>query len=102
MKYINTILIKYKYQSLFSKNKSIMEKYLIGLINKNLKNTCEVNQIFYNIKLHSFGINMVSKLLQKNSVQNAMSIIVHKNIKFTISYKRYWINKIEIYDLLYL
>ena len=37
MKYINTILIKYKCQSLFGKNKPIMKKYLIGLINKNLK-----------------------------------------------------------------
>lgn len=102
MKYINTILIKYKCQSLFGKNKPIMKKYLIGLINKNLKNTCEVNQIFYNIKLHSFAINMVSKLLQKNSVQNTRSIIVHKNIKFTISYTIYGLSKIEIYSLLYL
>ena len=43
-------------------------------INKDLKHTCQISQIPYNIKSHSFRINMVSKLLQKTSAHNAADI----------------------------
>ena len=49
----------------------IDQKHFIKTINKDLKHTCETNQIPYNIKLHSFRINMVSQLLKNTSVQNA-------------------------------
>ena len=62
-------------------------------INKDLKHTCQINQIPYNIKSHSFRINMISKLLQKTSAQNAADIIGHRDIKSTMAYKRYALNK---------
>lgn len=43
---------------------------------------------------------MITKLLQKTSVQNAADIIGHKDIKSTMAYKRYALNKKEIQDLL--
>lgn len=91
---INTIIY------LFGKNKPIDEKYLIKMINKNLKRTCEINQIPYNIKSHSFRINMITQLLKNTSVQNAADIIRHKDIKATMAYKRYALNKKEIQKLL--
>jgi hypothetical protein len=30
------------------------QKTLIRMVNKHLKNTCELNDIYYNIKSHSF------------------------------------------------
>jgi site-specific recombinase XerD len=68
--------------------------------NKYLKNTCEINEIPFDIKSHSFRINMVSRLLKNTSVQNAADIIGHKDIKSTIAYKRYELNKQEIQKLL--
>ena len=85
---LNVISIKYKY------------KYLIEMINKDLKHTCQINQISYNIKSHSFRINMISKLLQTTSAQNAADIIGHRDIKSTMAYKRYALNKREIQNLL--
>jgi len=41
--------VKYKFNSLFGKDKLIDEKYLIKIINKYLKNTCEINEIPFNI-----------------------------------------------------
>ena len=70
------------------------------MINKDLKHTCQINQIPYNIKSHSFRINMISKLLQKTSAQNAADIIGHRDIKSTMAYKRYALNKREIQNLL--
>jgi integrase len=65
-----------------------------------LKRTCEINQIPYNIKSHSFRINMITQLLKNTSVQNAADIIGHKDIKATMAYKRYALNKKEIQKLL--
>lgn len=97
---LNVIFVKYKYKYLFGKDKPVHEKYLIEIINKDLKHTCQINQIPYNIKSHSFRINMISKLLQKTSAQNAADIIGHRDIKSTMAYKRYALNKKEIQRLL--
>ncbi len=43
---------------------------------------------------------MITRLLQNTSVQDAADIIGHKDIKSTMSYKRYALNKTEIQDLL--
>lgn len=94
------VFIKYKYQYLFGKNKPASEKHLIFMINSDLKHTCEINRIPYNIKSHSFRIHMISKLLKNTSVQNAADIIGHRDIQSTMAYKRYALNKKEIKELL--
>ena len=43
---------------------------------------------------------MVSQLLKNTSVKNAADIIGHKDIKSTMAYKRYALNKKEIQKLL--
>ena len=70
------------------------------MINKDLKHTCEINQIPYNIKSHSFRINMITRLLKNTSLQDAADIIGHRDIKSTMAYKRYALNKKEIQNLL--
>jgi site-specific recombinase XerD len=82
------------------KNKAIHEKHLIKTINQNLKRTCKINQISYNIKSNSFRINMITQLLKHPFVQNAADIIGHKDIKATMAYKKYPLNKEEIQKLL--
>ena len=96
----DTVFVKYKYNYLFGKSEPIDEKHLIKTINQDLKRTCESNQIPYNIKSHSFRINMITQLLKNTSVQNAADIIGHKDIKATMAYKRYALNKKEIQKLL--
>nr|WPV72646.1 putative integrase/recombinase protein [Navicula sp.] len=98
--YYEIIFVKYKYKYLFGKDKPIGEKSLIRAINNDLKRTCELNKIPYNIKSHSFRVNIISKLLQNTSVQDAANIIGHRDIKSTMAYKRYALNKKEIKDLL--
>lgn len=70
------------------------------MVNNDLKHTCVINQIPYNIKSHCFRINMISKLLKNTSAQNVADIIGHRDIKSTMAYKRYALNKKEIKDLL--
>lgn len=94
------IFNKYKFKSLFGKEKPIHKKSLIRFLNEDLKRTCELNEIPFNIKSHSFRINMVSSLLKKTSVQKAAQIIGHKDIKSTMTYQRYAIPKEEIRRLL--
>lgn len=94
------IFVKYKYQYLFGKNKPIDEKTLIRTVNNDLKHTTQINQIPYNIKSHSFRINMITRLLKNTSLQNAAEIIGHRDVKSTMAYKRYALNKKEIRDLL--
>lgn len=96
----DVVFIKYKFKYLFGKDKPMSEKHLITTINQDLKHTCDINQIPFNIKSHSFRINMVSQLLKNTSVQNAADIIGHKDIKSTMAYKRYALNKKEIQKLL--
>ena len=98
--YYEIIFVKYKYKYLFGKDKPIHQKYLISMINQDLKHTCQISQIPYNIKSHSFRINMITRLLQNTSVQDAADIIGHKDIKSTMAYKRYALNKREIQNLL--
>jgi len=43
---------------------------------------------------------MISRLLQNTTIQDAADIISHKDIKSTIAYKRYALNKKEIQKLL--
>jgi hypothetical protein len=43
---------------------------------------------------------MISKLLEKPSAQNAPDIIGHRDIKSTMAYKPYALNKEEIQRLL--
>ena len=43
---------------------------------------------------------MIARLLKNTSVQNAADIIGHRDIKSTMAYKRYALNKQEIQKLL--
>ena len=85
---------------MFGKDKPLDNKYFIKIINKDLKNTCQINKIPYNTKSHSFSINMITNLLKHTSVQDAADIIGHKDTKSTMAYKRYVLNKTEILNLL--
>lgn len=91
---------KYNYEYLFGKQKPMHKKSLIRIVNKDLKHTCKLNNIAFNLKSHSFRINTISNLLRVTSVQNAASIIEHSDIRSTISYQRYALTKSEIQDLL--
>lgn len=71
------IFQKYGYKYLFGKHKPIHQKSLIRLMNDDLNNTCKICDIPYNIKSHSFRINMISNLLKKTTVQHAAQIIGH-------------------------
>ena len=89
----------YIYNYLFGKDKPVDEKHFIKIIHKGLKYTCEISQIPYNITSHSFRINIITRLLQNISVQDAADIIGQWNIKSTMAYKRYALNKTEIQSL---
>ena len=91
---------KYNYQYLFGKNQPIHPKTMVSIINKDLKHTSEINQIPFNIKSHSFRINMITNLLKVTTVQDAAQIIGHKDIQSTMTYKRYTLSKQEIQNLL--
>lgn len=78
-----------KYKYLFGKNKPVNDKTLIRTINADLNNTCQLNNVPYNIKSHSFRINVISSLLKVTSVQNTADIIGHEEIRSTMSYRRY-------------
>jgi len=96
----SVIFEKYKYKFLFGKHKPIYPKYLIDLINKDLKGTCLKFGIPFNIKSHSFRINMITNLLKVPSVQNTADIIGYSDIRSTMQYNRYALSKTEIQDLL--
>lgn len=55
---------KYQYKYLFGKKKPMTDKNLIKMVNKDLKNTCRKFKIPFNIKSHSFKVNMVTSLLK--------------------------------------
>lgn len=71
------------------------QKYLIKMINKDLKHTCEINQIFQNIQSHSFRINIITRFLQ-----NTADIIGYKAIKSTMTYKQQALNKKKVQNRL--
>ena len=50
---------KYGYKYLFGKHQLIDTKSLIRLINDDLKNNCKICEIPYDIKSHSFRINVI-------------------------------------------
>ena len=87
------IFNKYQFKYIFGKDQPIHKKSLIRTINEDLKNTCELNQIPFNIKSHSFRINMVLSLLKNTSVQKAAQVIGHKSINSTMAYERYAMQK---------
>lgn len=91
---------KYKYKFLFGKHKPIIEKSLIRIVNQDLQKTCEKNNIPFNIKSHSFRINMITNLLKVTSVQNTANIIGHADTRSTMGYNRYSRSKTEIQNLL--
>ena len=91
---------KYNYQYLFGKFQPINEKNIIKMINKDLKHTSEKYQIPYNIKSHSFRVNMITNLLKVTSVQNTANIIRHSDIRSTMVYNRYALSKNQIQNLL--
>jgi integrase len=97
---IDVVFSKYQFKHLFGKEEPIHKKSLVRLINSDLKTTCEIGNIPYNIKSHSFRINMISSLLKNTSVQHAAQILGHNNIKSTMSYQRYALSKEEIQKLL--
>jgi integrase len=90
----------YKYKFLYGKHKPIINSSLIRMVNQDLEKTCEKNNIPFNIKSHSFQINMVTNLLKVTSVQNTANIIGHTDIRSTIGYNRYSLSKTEIQNLL--
>jgi len=91
---------RYKYEFLFGKKKPIHEKTLIQVMNRDLKHTCEVCNLPYNIKSHSFRVNVISNLLKITTVQNTADIVGHRDIRSTMAYRRYALSKEEINDLL--
>jgi len=91
---------KYQYQYLFGKQRPMTDKNLIKMVNKDLKGTCKKFNISFNIKSHSFRINMITNLLKVTSVQSTADIIGHSDIKSTMSYNRYALSKAEIQGLL--
>lgn len=94
------IFQKHHYKYLFGKNKPSHEKQMIRSINLDLKNTCERFNIPYNIKSHSFRINMISSLLKITSVQHTADIVGHDDIRSTMKYKRYALSRNKIEELL--
>jgi integrase len=84
----------------FGKNKPIIAKNLIKMVNNDLKETCTKFHIPFNIKSHSFQVNMITNVLKVTSVQNTADIIGHSDIRSTMQYSRYALSKTEIQDLL--
>lgn len=91
---------KYQFKFLFGKHKAITDKILIRMINLDLKNTCQKYNIPFNVKSHSFWINMVTNLRRVISVQKAAEIRGHQDVRSTMSYQRYALSKDEIKELL--
>jgi len=94
------IFEKYQYKYLFGKNKPMTDKNLIKIVNKDLKFTCTKFNIPFNIKSHSFRVNMITNLLKVTSVQNTANVIGHSDIRSTMSYNRYALSKTEIQNIL--
>lgn len=73
---------------------------LIRMINGDLKNTCDLAQLPFNIKSHSFRINLITNLLKVTSVHKVAEIIGHADVRSTMQYQRYALSKDEIKNLL--
>ena len=96
----NTVFKENGYAYLFGKNEPMHQKAVIRLINKDLKSTCQLNNISYNVKSHSFRIHAISSLLKLMSVQHVADIIGHDDIRSTLKYTRYSLSKKEIQELM--
>ena len=96
---IKTVFQKYKHKYLFGKVNPMHPKALIRLINNDLRHTCQLKDIRYNIKSHSFRIYVISSLLTKTSVHHVASIIGHNDVRSTLKYERYALSKKEIQEL---
>lgn len=97
---LKIVFDKYQYQYLFGKNKPMNKKSLIWMINDDLKKTCEFANLPFNIKSHSFRINLITNLLKVTSVHKVAEIIGHDDIRSTMKYQRYALSKDEIKDIL--
>lgn len=86
---MESIFNKYQFKYLFGKDQAIHNKSLIRTVNEDLKNTCKLNQMPFNIESHSFCINMLSSLLKHTSVQKSEQVMKHKSINCTMVYQRY-------------
>jgi integrase len=91
---------QYDYNYLFGNKRPMHKKSLIRMINEDFKNTSEIYKLPYNIKSHSFRVNVISSLLKITSVQKTAEIIGHEDIRSTLAYKRYSLSRGEIEDLL--
>jgi integrase len=104
LKSLNTeyqvVFEQHQFKYLFGKLKPIAQKSLIRLVNRDLKYTREIANIPFNIKSHSFRINLISSLLKITSVQHVADIIGHDDIRSTLKYQRYALEKEEVQNLL--
>lgn len=91
---------KYNFQYLFGKTRPITDNNIIKMVNRDLKHKSEKYQIPYNIKSHSFRVNMITNLLKVTSVQKTANIIGHSDIRSTMIYNRYALSKNKIQELL--
>jgi hypothetical protein len=64
---------------------------LIRIINKYLKPYANKHNVI--IKSHLFIINLITQLLKKTSINNAQQMVGHVNIRSTVRYNKYKINK---------
>jgi len=78
----------------------MIQKSLMRMINADLKSTCEFAQLPFNIKSHSFRINLITNLLKVTSVHKVAEIIGHEDIRSTMQYQKYSLSKDEIKNLL--
>jgi len=67
---------------------------------QDLKEIYKKFDIPFNIKSHSFRVNMITNLLKVTSVQNTADIMGHADIISTMIYNRYVLSKTEIQNLL--
>ena len=90
---LKIVFDKYQFQYLFGNNKPMNKKSLIRMINDDLKKTCEFANLPFNIKSHSFRINLITNLLKVTSVHKVAEIIGHDDIRSTMKYQRYALSK---------
>ncbi|MGK0422360.1 MAG: integrase/recombinase XerD [Polaribacter sp.] len=98
--HLKIVFDKHQSQYLFGKSKPMNKKSLIRMINHDLKSTCELAKLPFNIKSHSFRINLITNLLKVTSVHKVAEIIGHDDIRSTMKYQRYALSKDEIKNLL--
>jgi integrase len=63
------------------------------VINKDLKQTYETYGFIDNFTTHSFRVGYITKLLKTIPLKQVADIIGHKDMIFTVTYRRYNIDK---------